>query len=254
MPEPTERSSENSIEQELTADSLFCGKLSCYQQRDGYRFSVDSVLAAHFSVPRGMGSVLDLCCGCGVIGLIMTFRLQHIHVTGFEYQQTMVALAQKNILANGLSNRFDLIQGNAREIKKVTSPEIFDMVVCNPPYRSKNSGRLNKTDQAAVARHELTATLADFVKAAAFAVKNKGQVVFVYPAARAASLITCMQNQRLVPKRVQPVYSYPESEEATLVLVEAIKNGGEQCSLLTPFYIYEEKDGQYTLPMERLYE
>ena len=133
-------------------------------------------------------------------------------------------------------------------------PESFDLVVSNPPYRRPGSGRINREDECAIARHELTADLASIISAAAFCVKNRGAVVCIYPADRLATLIAAMQDQRLVPKRLQPVYSYPEDDRARLVMVEAVKNGGEGVHLLPPFYIYQHPNGPYSPEMAKLYQ
>ena len=45
----------------------------------------------------------------------------------------------------------------------------MDFVVSNPPYRQVNQGHLNILDGGARARHEITATLDDVVRAASFA-------------------------------------------------------------------------------------
>ena len=34
---------------ELTTDSLFDGGIVCYQNKEGYRFSIDAVLISHFA-------------------------------------------------------------------------------------------------------------------------------------------------------------------------------------------------------------
>jgi len=38
------------------------------------------------------------------------------------------------------------------------------------------------------------------------------------------------------------------------VLIEAVKNGGEQLAILAPFYIYGRKNGDYAPAMQALYE
>jgi tRNA1(Val) A37 N6-methylase TrmN6 len=134
------------------------------------------------------------------------------------------------------------------------APETFDLVVCNPPYGKKDSGRLNQDDQAARARHELYGGIDDFVRAAAYAVKNRGRAVFVYPARRTNTLLAALHARRLTPKRLQPVYSYPGAENACLVLIEAVKNGGEQIEILAPFFIYARKNGDYAPAMQALYQ
>ena len=237
----------------LTDDSLFAGELICRQYEDGYRFSVDSILAAHFCRLRGTKQVLDLGCGSGVIGLILARLHPGIELVGLELQQDLAGLAAMNFLANNLDTRCRVVYGDARQIGSFVDAESFDLVVCNPPYRRTGSGRISRASEAAIARHELKANLDDMLAAAAFSVINKGQVVFVYPAVRLASLVAGMHHHRLIPRRLQPVYSYPEADQATLVVMEGVKNGGEGCSLLPPLYIYAGKNMGYSPEMEKLY-
>jgi tRNA1Val (adenine37-N6)-methyltransferase len=239
---------------DLTDDTLFAGRLICRQRRDGYRFSVDAVLAAHFPVPKAGQRVLDLGCGCGVIGLVLAHRHAQLTVHGVELQEDLAGLAEENGRLGGFADRFRVIRGDVREIALLLAPETFDLVICNPPYRRKDSGRINRDDQAAVARHELNGTIIDFIRAAAFAVKNRGRVVFVYPAGRSNTLLSGLHEHRLTPKRLQPVYSWPGAERACLVLVEAVKNGGEQVEILAPFFLYECRNGAYTPAMLAMYQ
>ena len=55
----------------VTQDSLFNGRLTCMQHRAGYRFSVDSVILAHFITPEPKDTILDLGAGSGILSLIM---------------------------------------------------------------------------------------------------------------------------------------------------------------------------------------
>lgn len=234
-------------------DTLFDGRLICRQSVDGYRFSVDAVLAAHFAAPRAGERLLDLGCGCGVIGLILAHRHAHIAVVSLELQEELAALTEENSRLNGFGDRLRVVRGDVRTVGEVLPPESVDWVVCNPPYGRPDSGRINQDRQAARARHEVSGTLADFVRAAAFCVRNRGRVVFVYPARRCNTLLQALHTHRLTPKRLQPVYSYPGTDNARLVLVEAMKNGGEQIDILSPFYLYERKNGEYTPAMLALY-
>ena len=90
----------------LTNDTLFDGRLICRQYRQGYRFSVDAVLAAHFCRIQTDDHIFDLGCGCGVIGLIIAFRHQGegVRVTGLEFQSDLVMLAHDNVLANNMDS------------------------------------------------------------------------------------------------------------------------------------------------------
>jgi tRNA1(Val) A37 N6-methylase TrmN6 len=238
----------------LSHDTLFAGELFCDQPVEGYRFSIDAVLAAQFVLPKPGQQVLDLGCGCGVIGLILAYRVPELVVHGLELQTELADLARNNIGANGFSQRMEVRQGDVRRISEVVQAEGYDQVVCNPPYGVPHGGRINRDSQAAVARHELKGSLDDFIRAAAYSVRNRGRVVFISPARRGADLLSTLATHRLTPKRMQPIYSYPGTNSARLLLVEAVKNGGEQFEVLAPLYIYEQQSGAYSQAVQALYQ
>ena len=246
------------MEQEYSENTLFEGRLICRQHRRGYRFSLDAVLLAHFVNLRPRARMLDLGGGSGVISLILAYRFPHIRITVLELQEGLAGLIKENITINdaqgyGYRDRIEVINGDLRIIEKFVQAGAFDWVLCNPPYRKSGSGRINPASEQAMARHELQADLKTVVAACAFAVRTRGRVAVVYPASRGISLFHEMRCQGLEPKRLQIVYSYPGSE-AKLLLVEAVKGGGEELTIAAPFYVYQEKDGNYSPEMEACYE
>jgi tRNA1Val (adenine37-N6)-methyltransferase len=239
--------------QQITEDTLFSGRLHCVQHADGYRFSVDAVLLAHFVRPRPGAHILDLGAGCGVISLILSYRLPQVTITAIERQPQLAALISQNIERNHLQGRISLQQGDMRQMNALFPPETFDWVMCNPPYGKLATGRQNPAAEQAVCRHEIQAELADVARAISYSLKNRGRAALVYPANRAAVLLAALKTASLEPKRLQIVYSYPDSQ-GKLVLVEAMKNGGEELVILPPFFIYDEPGGKYSREMARLYE
>ena len=149
---------------DITHDTLFSGKLTCYQHSGGYRFSVDSVLLAHFIQPN-KHSILDLGAGSGVISLILAYRNPLVQITCLELQDSLCKLITQNISANHLEDKLTLVQGDFREISTVVSPGGYDYVVCNPPYYRIGTGRKNPGQEQAIARHEIKADQLDVVAA-----------------------------------------------------------------------------------------
>ncbi len=240
------------LDKKISNDTLFNGTVRCAQHKDGYRFSVDAVLLGHFVEPTPGSTVLDLGSGCGVISLILAHRHPAITITCLELQTDLLALIQRNIITNDLESRLYAQHGDVAQIDKVVDPESVDLVVCNPPYGEVATGRLSQGSEQAIARHEVRGKVVDFVRAAAFAVKNKGRVAFVFPASRLAFLINALKSVRLEPKRLQVVHSYPAGP-GKLVLVEAVKNGGEELQVLPPFFIYDSPGGEYMPAMAAMF-
>ncbi|MEW6593678.1 MAG: methyltransferase [Thermodesulfobacteriota bacterium] len=236
----------------VTHDTLFAGRLTCLQHREGYRFAIDAVLLAHFALPRPGERVLELCAGNGVVSLIMAFRQPQVAFTALELQPRLVGLLRSNVALNHCEERITVVEGDCRTLGDHVPAGAFDRVVMNPPYRRVESGRQTLGDEAARARHELTLTLNEAVAAMAVAVKNRGRCAVVYPAERLAALITSLKSQCLEPKRLQTVHGYPGAG-ARLVLVEAVKNGGEELAVLPPFFVHQSPGGDYTPEMAALH-
>ena len=239
-------------ERDYTEDTVFNGRIRCQQHRTGYRFSLDAVLLGNFIQPRPNDRILDLGCGCGIVSLILAHRWPSVSITGLEIQPALAALANKNVVLNNWQERIEIVQGDLREIRKYIAPGSFDWIVSNPPYRRPGSGRVNPGEEQALARHEKSADIVSVIKAANWAVKKRGRTAFIYPATRGAAVISELKYAGLEPKKMLPVFSYPGCT-ASLLIIEAVKQGGEELIILPPFYVYGERDGEYSPEMTKYY-
>jgi len=239
-------------ESEEALDTLFGGRLKVLQKKQGYRFSIDAPLLAHFAEPDPDDRIIDLGTGCGIVPLILFFRKKSKKITGVEVQPSLADLARRNAVLNRCSSRFQVWQDDLRKLDQRVKRESFDLVLTNPPYRRVGSGRVNPHTEKAIARHEIQATLEEVLQATHYLLKDKGRLVMIYPASRVADLMRGLSKYHLEPKRLQFVHSH-ENDEARLVLVEAHKEGHAQVKILPPFYLFESS-GDYTPAARKLFE
>jgi tRNA1Val (adenine37-N6)-methyltransferase len=185
---------------------LFDGRLKLFQQRQGYRFSVDAILLGDFARERVAGSVIDLGTGSGILAVLLS-RIEAVKkIAGIEVQEDLAALAQKNISYNGCDDRVTIIRADIREIRNNFSAASFDAVICNPPYYPVKTGKLNTDSVKAVSRHELHGTLADFMRIAGYLLRRGGAFLTIYPCARFAGLIEAMRAEKLEPKTLRFIH------------------------------------------------
>lgn len=212
------------------------------QPDTGFRFSVDSLLLSCFARPGKRARVLDLGTGCGVIpiGLYLRNVDKDLKLVGLEQAPEMLESARKNINALGLENCFELVAGDVRE-KSLLEPESFDLVLSNPPFREKGRGRECSEQTKQCARFEEKGNLDDFIRAAAFAVKGRGRVCFVFLAERLADLVRELSRFRLEPKRVRFCHGRSD-DQSKIVLVEALKNGKPGMRVEPPLILYRQND------------
>lgn len=237
---------------EFSRDTLFDGRLTVLQPRQGYRFSVDAVLLAHFISPKKGDRLLDLGTGCGILPLILSYRHPALGGVAVEVQHRLAALARENLAGNGLATAWQVEERDFKELAGVLPAGGFDWAISNPPYRSVGRGRRSPRAESAAARHELVVDLPAVAAAMLRALKNGGRVALIYPAARLAALVATLKNSGLEPKRLQVVYSYP-GDAGRLVLIEARKGGGEELAVLPPFFIYRRAGGEYSEEMAACY-
>lgn len=219
-----------------TLEILLNGALKICQREKGYRFSIDALLLASFFHEKPEENILEIGPGSGIISLILAVRNPTVRIKGLEIQDDLADLARRNAALNNLSERVCIETG---DIRQISSQPLFDAAVFNPPYRKVNTGKTNILPQKAIARHEMTGSLKDFLHGSYRLLKPSGRVAFIYPAARGAEAISAMRQERIEPKRMRVVHSYPNAA-GQFLLIEGFKNGGEELHILPPLFIYHE--------------
>lgn len=237
--------------EEETLDEILNGLVRVYQKKRGYRFSLDSILLSHFVSLKQLARVMDIGCGSGIILFILAKRYSHSRCSGLEIQANLAGMAQKSSRINGLEHRVDIIQGDARDIKNLFSERSFDTVIFNPPYRKLNSGRVNPHEEKAIARHEINGSLNDFLKAANYLLKPRGNVYTIYPAKRLVELVYIFRRNAMEPKRMKLVFSDSDSD-AAFVLAEGKKGSREELKMEPPLFIYD-RDKHYSQAMSGIF-
>ena len=235
-----------------TTDTFFNGRIKVKQDRGGYRFSIDAILLAGQAAPKPEDKVVDLGTGCGIISLIMAYRNPGIMVYAVEVQAELARLARTNVRDNRLQDRITVLDTDMKTIKPDMTAGPVDLVVCNPPYRRPDSGRINPNHQRAVARHELKANLQDVTASTRRILKTSGRFVTIYSAERAADMLWQMRTDSLEPKYIRTIHSNAHSE-AKLVLVEGTKGGNPGLKIAPPLILYRD-NGDYTDEVQRMFE
>lgn len=218
--------------------------LSLKQSSEGYRFSIDSFLLADFCLTHKGVKILDLGSGCGIISILLAKSCPCCEIVGIEIQADLIEMAEQNLIRNKLSSNIRFIQGDIRRISKHFLNAPFDTIVTNPPYHKIGSGRINPHPGKASARHEITGSLMDFIRAAVHILKTKGEFFMIYTANRLPELIHALVQNGLEPKVLKFIHPR-ENSEANLVLIKTIKKGRPGLRILAPIFIYKTV-GEYS--------
>ncbi len=197
-----------------------------------FPLSTDSMLLAHYvKMPRN-AKVLDLCSGCGTVGLLLCAKDEHCCVTGLELDARAHAAAEENIRRNGLQGRLSSICGDLRCFDGTG----FDCCVSNPPYFS--GGPESKRNPTA--RREDHCTPESLFAAAAKALKFGGDFFLVHKPERLAQLISCGAAVKLEAKRLLLV-RHKAGSEISLILLQ-LRKGAKPGLIIEEAALFDEEN------------
>lgn len=238
-------------ENERIDDLQFKG-LKIIQNTENFCFGVDSILLTDFAKKIKNGcEALDLGTGTGVIAILLAAKTGLKHIIGVEKQEEMAELATRNVKLNNLENKIEIVNTDILDLCKLYPNDSFDVVVTNPPYKKKDTGVINQTEKKYLARHELTATLEDFIKVSKNMLKEKGEFYMVHKPERLVDILSLMRTNNLEPKELRFVFSNV-NKEPSLVLVKGVKSAKPFLKIKKNLYIYDENEN-YTEEINKIY-
>lgn len=207
------------------------------QPEGAFRFAADSLLLAAFARPLQRGAVLDLGCGCGVVGLayLLCRPEAALRLTGLDRDPDMLAAAAAN--AARLDLPFTAVQADLAANPVEVPDQAFDLVLANPPYHALGRGRVTPKAAAVPARFQAAADLADFAAAAARALKTRDRAAVVARAEDLPALLAALDAAGLAPKRLRLVHGRLAAP-AKLCLVEAVRGGRFGLTVEPPLVLY----------------
>ncbi len=233
-------------------DDLEYKGLKIIQNEEGFCFGMDSVLLAHFASEIKQGSnVIDLGTGTGIIGILLCAKIPKLQMVGVEIQEEVYDMATRSIELNHLEDQFTLLHANIKDLEGKLEQGSFDAIVTNPPYKKNHTGVQNENEKKRMARHEITASLEDFIRVCAKLLKEKKDLYMVHRPDRLVDILELLRKYRLEPKKLQ--FVHPKlGKEPNLVLIKATKYANPFLTIEKPLYVYKE-NGQYTEEILKLY-
>ena len=86
--------------------------------------------------PDEVESILDLCTGCGCIGIACAYAFPQASIDLSDLSVDALAVADQNIVQHDASNRVNTFQSDLFDflVKGDGNPKQYDLIVSNPPY------------------------------------------------------------------------------------------------------------------------
>jgi tRNA1Val (adenine37-N6)-methyltransferase len=239
------------IKENERIDDLDLKGLRIIQNPEWFCFGVDAVLLSDFSRVKRRDRVVDLGTGTGIIPLLIYGKYEPQEIVGVEIQDEVAEMAERSMEFNELQDRIKIYKGDIKNCFEDLGTGSFDVVVSNPPYKKGSTGIVNPGDKKAISRHEILINLDELIFTASKLLKVGGRFYVIHRPERLKDIILGLDKYKFAPKRMKFIHP-TVSKKPTMVMVEAVKAGGDFLLIEEPLYIHNE-DGSYTDEINRIY-
>lgn len=231
------------VKSDETLDDLLIQGLKIIQKKKGFRFTLDSVLLAHFATIKTGDKIADLGTGTGVIPLLLSTRSKKLKINGIEIQEDLAEMAMRTVKMNRLEDTITITRGDIKDIHYGTGGGTHTLVTSNPPYWTVGEGLVSMHNGRAVARHEVACEIEDVIKTAGKLLNYQGRFAFIYPSDKMMDVLQLLRKYSLEPRRLRFIHSNI-NKPARHFLLEARKNASSDLKILPPLVVYQNT-GEY---------
>lgn len=166
------------------------------------------------------GRVLDVGCGCGLIGLMAAQR-GAASVTMVEIDPAAAEEARANAADSPWS---EITETACADFTEFAATGLYDSIICNPPFFTES---LHAPDAArAAARHQGSLTPERFMKAAARLLAPGGSISLILPPDRTGDWTFAAQLEGLYPTRLCSLLTKAGNEPRRILLTLSRDNQG----------------------------
>lgn len=153
-----------------------------YKQPSFYKFNSDSIDLVKFVLEQKVKSkrVLDLCAGCGVIGLEYAQSCIQVECLDFvEVQEEFIEFIEYNIEHfNNKKIKTDIFHG---AVSQFSSLHKYDLILSNPPYFIKGEGRESQNQLKQLCRTFMIDTAEIYLQKITHLLAKNGKAFILLP-------------------------------------------------------------------------
>jgi tRNA1(Val) A37 N6-methylase TrmN6 len=214
------------------------------QRDDGFRYTSDSLFLVDFI--RGFkltGEVLDVGCGCGIIGLLLAKHHPHLSVSLIDIDPVNCKITEANGHTNGL-----MVSTICGDFLTLPTEKKYDFIVSNPPYYPSNTTQSSHT-HLATSRYESYLPLENFLEHAQKLLKPQGELLICHHPQALSRVLMGIKSLKAI--HLQMVHATIE-KEASLVMVRYKKDSKSPLKILPP--LVAMSDGIVSPQAQKIYE
>lgn len=209
-----------------------------YQSSHGYCYNSDSIFLIWFiSRFAPKGRLLDVGCGVGVVGLVLSREFE-LNATIVDIQKHMIEYAKHNYVLNKIP--VDAHEGDFLDLDLGSG---YDVIVSNPPFYG-DSVIQSKKPILNLARYASAMPFEKICHKVHRLLRPQGRFYFCYDAKQIGYVLCTLEKYHLRAEVIEFVHSNIK-KESKLVLIACRHHSKANTKIASPFIVFD-KDGEYT--------
>ncbi|KFC75236.1 putative O-methyltransferase [Bosea sp. LC85] len=228
---------------DIVEDRLLGGRLILRQPKKGHRAGTDAILLAAALSEDEVGPLADFGAGVGTVGLAAAMLRPELTVTLIERHPGLAALAERNIVLNGLGARVRIVAADVGGSGEAgLAPAGFGCVAMNPPFFADDTVRASPVGNRRTA-HVADQPLEAWLKAARRLLRPRGRVAIIHRSEALGVILNGLETG-FGGVAIRPVHASAD-RPAIRVIVTATLNSKKPAELL-PAFVLNGPDGRFT--------
>ncbi len=216
-----------------------------YQNENGFLFNSDSHFLYDFIgqfQPRG--KLLDIGCGCGILGLLVA-RDFKVHLHSIDEQEHNIFLTTQNARINKLP--IHIYHDN---FLSQNFSDKFDFIISNPPYYHDG---VSKSDNSVmhISRYNEHLPLKSMIQKVNQIITPRGHFIFCYDAKQIQAIMVALDYFKFNVEDIRFVHG-TKGKPAQLIMIHARKGSKALTSIHPPLIHFE--DGENTKEAKNIYQ
>ena len=205
-----------------------------YQEEDGFYFNSDSHFLFDFlSEFKPRGKVLDVGCGCGILGLL-TARDFPISLHAIDAQAHNITLTGHNARVNKLqvcTYHDDFLSHDFQEK--------FDFIISNPPYYHDG---VSKSDNSVmhISRYNEHLPLEKMIQKVNSIIAPRGHFIFCYDAKQLQAIMIALEGAKLRVEDIRFVHGRV-NKASSLIMIHARKGSNALTKVHPPLIHFQNE-------------
>ena len=228
-------------------------RITLIEKVKGQSFGTDAfLLSAYASCARHGMAAVDLGSGCGICSLLLADYNKADHVYAVEIQSELASTAERNVKFNNLEDKVSVICTDLRLIGKKSFQHPIDVVIANPPYFVKGSGKTCPDPSRNASRFELNGGLADFCSTASEIMSPGAKFFCVIRPERLSEFVSSLRSSALELRKMTMV-CHTASSAPSVLLCCAERSHSTVVKITRPL-ILSDSDGKRSADAAAIYK